>query len=209
MPCEIDDVLTRHPDFGRVLDWRAEPEVRLRLDRFPGEPRNTDLLVELKDAQGPFLMAVEAKADEPFGELLGDALAAAIDRKLANPRSNGILRIQQLCTALLGPRGKGSVPAKRIRYQLLTACAGVLAEAERRCCTRALMLVQEFDTPRTTAENHRRNAHDFDAFIRRLSCGTVAAIKHNEIVGPFVVPGEPLLSVPTQLYIGKTRRAIH
>jgi len=45
MPQEVHEALRRHPRFGLVRRWDAEPEARLRFDAFAGEPRNTDLLV--------------------------------------------------------------------------------------------------------------------------------------------------------------------
>src|SRR5882762_7207667 len=65
LPREVEHLLDGHPAFGAVQSWHAEPEVRLPFDDFPGEPRNTDLLVHARDAHGDFLLAIEAKADEP------------------------------------------------------------------------------------------------------------------------------------------------
>lgn len=66
LPPEISALLASHPEFGPVEEWRAEPEVRLRFDSFGGETRNSDLVVQARDARGEFFMALEAKADEEF-----------------------------------------------------------------------------------------------------------------------------------------------
>lgn len=58
-------MLSGHPRFDDVLSWDAESEATMRFDDFPGEPRNSDLLVIAEDAFGPYVLAVEAKADEP------------------------------------------------------------------------------------------------------------------------------------------------
>lgn len=84
LPVEVSSALTGHKDFGPVHAWRAEPEVKLLFDDFAGEPRNSDLVVHAQDPHGPFLIAVEAKADEPFGETVAEALAVAVDRHLEN-----------------------------------------------------------------------------------------------------------------------------
>ena len=96
LPAEVSEVLTSHSAFGQVLSWKAEPEARLRFDSFPGEPRNSDLAVYATDAIGSYVLAIEAKADEPYGETVSQALANALERRIENARSNGIARAQQL-----------------------------------------------------------------------------------------------------------------
>lgn len=206
LPSEVRSALVAHDDFGPVLSWRAEPEARLRFDKFRGEPRNSDLAVHAQDAHGSYLIAVEAKADEPFGETVAEALAAAEVRFLKNNRSNGLARIQQLSSAILGPQRPEDPPFEELRYQLLTACAGALCEAERHGYGRALMLVQEFVTDKTKDEKHVRNANDLDAFLNRLSHGEDLGHESSEIEGPFQVPGTPLLETGVALYVGKVRR---
>ncbi len=70
--------------FGRPIEWEAEPEARLRFDTFAGEPRNSDPLVVARDAHSPYIIAIEAKADETFGETVGKARANAEKRREAN-----------------------------------------------------------------------------------------------------------------------------
>lgn len=143
---------------------------------------------------------MEAKADQPFGETVADTLAAALERYLINDRSNGILRIQQLAQSLLGARGLGDPSIRDLRYQLLTATAGALCEAERRGYSRTLLLVHEFSSDVTKDEKHAGNAADLDAFLRRLTRGSVSHLGAGQIGGPFVVPGKPLLQGITQLF---------
>ena len=195
-------MLASHPRFDEVLSWDAEPEARLRFDAFPGEPRNSDLLVIANDAFGPYVLAVEAKADEPYGVTLAEALGAALERRIENPRSNGIARIEVLATLLLRPRTVGLPKAKDLRYQLLTACAGTLAEAHRRQLARAVMLVHEFITPATSDVNHARNASDLRLFLSRLSGHANRLVHDGELQGPFVFG--PYAGV--ELFVGKVAR---
>jgi hypothetical protein len=206
LPREVASVLETHPAFGALETWEAEPEVKLPFDKFSGETRNSDLVIFGKDRMGSVLIAVEAKADEPFSDTIGDTLAAALERKLKSSESNGIARVEQLASALFGPRRKGEPSLKGIRYQLLTACAGALCEGQRRDCNRALMLVQEFVTAETNDRKHAQNATDLNAFIKRISHGSVEGLQAGEIVGPFEVPGMPLLSESPPLFIGKVSR---
>ena len=206
LPIEVSVALAGHKAFGPVQKWHAEPEAKIRFDSFAGEPRNSDLVVDVQDLHGSFLVAVEAKADEPFGATVAKTLTAAHVRHSKNNRSNGVARIEQLTKALLGPQPIGEPLDKDIRYQLLTACAGALCEAERRGYSRTLMLVHEFITEKTTDERHRRNADDLDIFVNRLSHGTVTTVRSAGIYGPFAVPGIPLISRNTDLFIGKVSR---
>lgn len=208
LPAEILDTITTNPAFGRIDTWHAEPEARLRFDRFPGEPRNSDLAVYAEDARGPYIIAVEAKADEPFGNTVADTMAAALERYLENLRSNGLERIKQLASAILGERQRDDPQLGSLRYQLLTASAGALCEAERCGCARAVLLVHEFITDRTSDPEHERNQSDLNAFVKRLSHGSVRTIRSGELLGPFFVPGVPLLSVEIAFFIGKASRNI-
>jgi hypothetical protein len=203
LPPEIAEALLAHRDFGPISAWTAEPEAKLRFDSFAGEPRNSDLAVICEDSQGSYLLAVEAKADEPYGETVGSSLASALERRLANERSNGIERITNLAQGLLGERRKGESGVGSLRYQLLTACAGALCEASRLGFDRAVMMVQEFVTDRSDDRKHQENAADLDHFVARLSHLVVRRVKTGELHGPFSVPGTPLLENSPRLYIGK------
>lgn len=208
LPAEVAALLASSPHFGTPTRWAAEPEARLPFDNFPGEPRNSDLVVYGTDQHGDYVLAVEAKADEAFGETVGDALSAAMERKIANSRSNGVLRIEQLATALLGPQRKGETSLGDLRYQLLTATAGALCEAERHGATRAIVLIHEFVTVATKDDRHAANSVDLDRFVHRLTHGAKATLSSGELCGPFAVPRAPLLTTSVQLFVGKAIRNI-
>jgi hypothetical protein len=202
----VNSALIAHRSFGPVLSWDAEPEAKLPFDQVPGETRNTDLSVYARDAHGEYLIAVEAKADEPFSDTVGKTLENALERYLQNPKSNGVSRIQALAQALVGARAASDPWVIHLRYQLFTACAGALCKANQLGYKRTLFLVHAFVTKRTLDENHRRNAADLDLFVHRLSQGAVKSIPSGAIQGPFIVPGSPLLSSPGMLFIGKVSR---
>jgi len=204
LPAEVIAVLSNHPAFGAVKQWEAEPEVRFPFDQFPGETRNTDLAVYAKDEFGEFVLAVEAKADEPFGETVADALTAAIERKLEIPNSNGVARIEQLVAALFGSPNANEATLGELRYQLLTATAGALKAGETRGATsRVVLLIQEFRTRQTDDSKHAANAMDLNRFVRCLSHETTATIEPGVLSGPFAVPGAPLFRTPASIFIGK------
>jgi hypothetical protein len=208
LPAEVLSALTNHRAFGAVREWRGEPEAKLKFDEFAGEPRNADLVIHAQDSHGPYLIAIEAKADEPFGSTVEDTYAAAVKRLQKNARSNGVERIKLLVMALFGTDRFNVPPLNGIRYQLLTACAGALCESERRGYNRVLMLVHEFVTDKTSDKNHLHNAADLDAFVKCLSKGTITKVISGEICGPIVVPGAPLIFSPAALYIGKVAKVL-
>lgn len=207
LPPEVLSALGGHQAFGSIQSWQAEPEAKLRFDTFAGETRNSDLIVYAKDSHGSFLIAVEAKADEPFSETVSEIMTAALERYLKNNRSNAVTRVEQLTRAILGPREKKGEPSVgEIRYQLLTACAGALCEAERCSSSRALMLIHEFITNKTNDNKHLQNAEDLNKFVKRISHGVLSSVQDGKIYGPFVVPGTPILTTRVELFIGKVSR---
>jgi hypothetical protein len=189
---------------GTVL-VKAEPECRLHFDQLGGEPRNADLAIEATRNGEPVAIAIEAKADEPYGELVSDALAASIERTLAAGHSNGGLRIEQLARALLPVHRKGLPGIGRLRYQLLTATAGALILAQNVHASVAVMLIHEFVTDKTSEAKHDKNQRDLEAFVSRLSDGRVRSVAENSLIGPFSVSGAPVFPKPAGLFMGKIR----
>jgi hypothetical protein len=154
------------------------------------------------------LIAIEAKADESFGQTVVGALTTATKNRLKNPRSNGVARIEQLLAALMG-HGLDEEPSLgSIRYQLLTATAGALCAAERVHANRAVLLIHEFVTDATSDAKHAINAADLSNFVRCLSYGAVQTVESGNMYGPFVVPGKPLVSAGVQLFVGKVSRSL-
>jgi hypothetical protein len=107
LPEEVSALFAAHGDFGPVLDWEAEPEARLRLDGFAGEPRNSDLVVKARDQHGSYLIAVEAKADESFGDTLIGTVGSAIERYVENSVRWGSRALCSLQVHFLARGGKG------------------------------------------------------------------------------------------------------
>ena len=109
---------------------------------------------------------------------------------------------------ILGNKAKDEVLDITIRYQLLTACAGALCEAERSGYSRALMLVHEFFTDKTNDIRHRRNGADLNTFVLHISDGRVSNVEFGLIYGPFRVPGLPIVKNEIDLFVGKVSRKI-
>jgi hypothetical protein len=208
LPQEIETLLELHSAFGRPELWHAEPEARIRFDAFPGEPRNTDVLVWAKDHHGDYIIAVEAKAQEPFGATVGGQRKAAVERKRQNPRSNGEGRIRQLEAALIGNRESDSTSVDSLRYQLFTATAGALRAAIDYNCPRAILVIQEFVPVVKNMARLAANAADLDAFVARVTHGVITKVVYDRLEGPIRVPEGFLFPAVPDLYIGKVKRDI-
>jgi hypothetical protein len=129
VPDEITRLLHSHVD---LQDWRLDrvtPEHRVSFDQW-GEPRHTDIAAWGVDGQGPLCVHIEAKADESFDRRISEVLDGAA-KKIANDvNTNAISRVQGLAKSLLGPGREGLPRLGDLRYQLLTAVAGLLVDAQ-------------------------------------------------------------------------------
>ena len=205
LPSEVQGALASHADFGAVIRWEGEPEVRLAFDG-RGEPRNTDLLVIAQDSAGPLLIAVEAKADESFDRDYATVLVESLEVKIAKPASHALERAIDLAETLLPPHRTNQPTLSSLRYQLFTAAAGALCEAERRGIARAVLLVHEFVTDATTNAKHLVNASDLNAWTDRASGGAFTGISSGQVVGPITMRASDLLKGTSRLYVGKAVR---
>ena len=205
-PPEIASLFA-HADFDALRLHRIEPEALLSFDRHSG-PRNADVAVWAHDDRGPVAISVEAKADEPFAQPVAEALSAALEMRIATPLSGALPRIIDLAMSLLWPREKGQVVVGEVRYQLLTAVAGTLAMAHAHGARRAVLVVHELVSSRTSQAKLAANAQDLDRFVKRLSRGTVNGVFPGTLYGPFTVPGAPLFANPAALYVGKAVRVV-
>lgn len=202
IPSELLEILTSHPDTSSPDFVCAEPEALIRFDTRRGEVRNADLAISARANSVPIAITIEAKADEPFDDLISNTLANAVDRFIESGVGEGLERVRDLAKSLL-PASKGLPRLKDLRYQLLTAAAGSLAWASKIGAPRAVMIIHEFQTNSTSMHNLERNARDLDSFVKRLASGHVDRAQHGKLLGPFRVPGDPLFPKAASLYIGK------
>ena len=203
LPTEIVEALRSHEDLGQIVEWSAEPEARISFDSFGGEPANLDLMVQARDGTGSLVIAVEAKADEPFGATLAETSRAASKRKAENPRSKGLDRLEGLAETVLGVPSDELSRVDTLRYQLLTATAAAVAEAQRQSAGRAVLLIHEFVTDQTSDEKHAANAGDLDAFVRHISGGVIEGVEAGTVCGPFELPGIREAGSGVGFYVGK------
>ena len=196
LPSEISQVLNSCRDMGTLRDWCAEPEAKVPFDNFRG-PANVDVLLTGQDESGPVVVSIEAKADEPFGETVEKTRSVAWNILKEKPKSKRLDRLKHL--AELFKLSLDTPAVLKLRYQLMTLTAAVLAEADRHCAKRAIVIVHELVTPSTTAENRIRNSQDLDTFLASAFRRQVS-LHPGTLIGPFETSCKPML------YFGKARR---
>lgn len=207
VPGEVAEVLRSHEDFGEILTWEAEPEALVPFDRYSG-PANVDVLLRARDADGGFVVAVEAKADESFGPLVSRVLSDALERRLESERSKGMERVVELAGRILPPAA-GRVPRlHQIRYQLLTVTAAALAAASEHQARRAVVMVHELRTDRVDERKIARNQEDLVRFLRRLGVARTDRVTQGGLVGPVPVRDSGERNDAPALYLGKAVRVV-
>jgi len=133
LPPEVARVLDSSPETrGAALDIGL-PEHRVALPG-GGHASQNDLWALLRVGTSTLSMAVEAKAGEALGPLVGSW------RGDPNPRSRKEARLD----AIRGLLGLEAAELDGVRYQLLHRAASAVVEAKRFGAARALVLVQSF-----------------------------------------------------------------
>jgi hypothetical protein len=154
-PVELMGVLRDQPALEGLRLTHITVEAQSPVDKFSG-PRNHDLVARGELPNGErVVVCVEAKAGESFGATVEQQTAAA-DRAEARAEKDG--RTSNAPDRLKGllERFVGYPPTDRrvqdMRYQLLTALAGTLSEAEEQGAQHAVLMVHEFLTDERPAE---------------------------------------------------------
>ena len=167
-----------------------------------GEGRNHDLWLTGTCAAGGVTVCVEAKADETFGERIGDAIQMARRR---TPQSGMPARASALLEILIGrPADPEQEPWRGLRYQLFTAVAGTAIQAVADGSSLAVFVVQEFCGPRTNGELQQTNDADLRAFVTTVF-PAIPQLETGRLFGPVTLTAGPHLSQPVQLLFGKIR----
>lgn len=163
-------------------------------------------------------ICVEAKADEPFGRTVAEELQEARNRRGTRFPE----RLDWLTSSLLGipaftdaERLELSGAVAALRYQLFTAVAGTLIEAQAREATTAILLIHEFRTQATVDAKLEDNAEALNRFLS-LFCShnggpdEAVCLGHGEMLGPIsvierAIAGLPEVTSEIPFFIGKIR----
>ena len=196
IPQPFQELLKQH----ELKYWLCSPEYVSNFDAYKGNGRNHDLLLIAKDKNDKkVVISIESKVDEPFGDSVKKTIEAAIVAKSKNSNSRALERIEDLRLALFGVLNDNQLDLK---YQLLTAVAGTIAEAKKQGTNTAFFLVQTF----VEKENNknRQNNDDLDKFIKFFTNLKHSKIENKEALGAFrITANNDYLSNDIDLWIGK------
>jgi hypothetical protein len=148
VPAEIETALKTIVPTDTSLHWDAEYVTPLP---GKGEGRNHDGILYNDD----IVVTIEAKADETLGNLVGE--------EMENASVNKLYRISKMLGYLFDG---GFKKYCNLRYQLLTASAGTILEAERKKLNTAVLFVLVFKTNGDVTEGNMLSNHkDIENFL--------------------------------------------
>jgi hypothetical protein len=207
-----------------------------------GGPRCHDLALQAGQNGSPVTICIEAKADESFGDTVAMELKNAIDQlekwkeKQKEKQSQGQKvrqattkfpnRLDWLTRSVLGLPAfeddkllKVSDSVAELPYQLLSAIAGTLLEAEHKMACKAVLVIHELRTIRTKDVNLDANATALNHFLRLLLSANKAGASENfelesgYMIGPILITDrhvEGPIKIPYHipLFIGKIRTVL-
>lgn len=192
MPIALTELLHSHAELqGFEAEW-AVPEYETKLDQFRGKGRNHDLIIIGTVNSKRTLIAVEAKVDESFGDLVHVDEIRSIKNK---PNSKASERIRQLTQAVLGNKD-----AEGLRYQLIHAVAGTVIEARTQEALQAVFVICEFVPATGKTKKAKQNEADYQFFLKQL---VGIENQKGKLIGPIILPGGGMVPADMPLYIGK------
>lgn len=150
IPQNVRDTLDSVAEYmnAELLQAYFERETDLRSS---GRDSQSDLLAYARSSAGTFVIGVEGKVEEPFGEIVSDWNTGSPTR---------IARLESLCDLL----GLDINEVGHLRYQLFHRTAAAIYEAQAFGCERAIMLVHSFS-------KGQRWLDDFQNFTRAIGAG--------------------------------------
>jgi hypothetical protein len=198
IPTEFQEIVK---PFGLKFNV-CSPEYVTRFDKNGGNGRNHDLIILAEDEVAkPVVISIESKVDETYGDTVSITYNKAEKRFKKNERSLGIQRIIDLKSALFGDNHDD---LSHIRYQLITAVAGTIAEAKKQKAKTAILLIQTFITSEIDNKKHQTNQKDLDNFINVFSYSVYNSMNDGQLLGPLRIANKTeFLDSIIDLWIGK------
>lgn len=178
------------------------PEFVSKFDSNGGNGRNHDLLLIAKNKNKEnIVISIESKVDEPFGDTISKAINAAKAAKEKNKNSKAEERIAELRIALFGEINNNQLD---LRYQLLTAVAGTVAEAKAKKSKSAYFIIQTFVSDELDQGKYLQNQNDLNHFLSVFTKSEKENIENNGLLGPYKIQkSTPFLLDDINLWIGK------
>ncbi|MGA2014672.1 MAG: hypothetical protein ABSH51_29655 [Solirubrobacteraceae bacterium] len=161
-PLDLLGALAKHPSLVHLTVHRVAVEEKAPFDAYGGNVRNHDLVLRASTVDGDsIVVCVEAKAGEPLGATVAQQIMAAERAKRANARSKASARVADLVERLCRfPSADPRVAS--LRYQLLTAWAGTLADADG--AAHAVFALHEFRTDERPEDKSGVNGAELSRF---------------------------------------------
>jgi hypothetical protein len=142
IPDVVISTIDDHPSTAGFFGWDVDVEHVTAIDDFAGEGRNHDIVIVGQCDATPTLVAIEAKAAEPFG----DPLQVTVTRALARSKKSKVpQRLDLLAQAVRGkpamvpgsrlstPRSRGSATSSS-RLRLAPSWKPIVGIARKQCC---------------------------------------------------------------------------
>jgi hypothetical protein len=184
MPKELAALLASFPLTRNAVATLGIAERGTTFDEF-GRPRKHDLLLQLQGEEHVSVVAIEAKVNEVLGVKVLERLDAE-DAKRSE--SNVRARVEALAKALFGRTLDEDVKLGTLRYQLLTAAAGILVEASQRKAGTALLVVHDLGSQSRAVNSLSETQMDVSDFVTALG-GDALPINPGRVYGPLRVAG--------------------
>lgn len=180
----LESVLTRF-DFPVPAEMLGYPEKATELPWGTRGNRKHDLLLEDEDKS--LVIGIEAKADESFGDKVGNKRANS--RKNADGGENMSKRLDGILNFLFG----NTLPENKetLMYQLLSATAGVVLEAKNKHVNKACAMFLVFISDKLDPKKLESNEKAWKVFCN--------VMKIDERGGVVVIDGVQCLIVKEQI----------
>ncbi|MFW5983365.1 MAG: DUF6946 family protein [bacterium] len=171
-------------NFPDIEIMEAIPEYKTAFDQFKS-PRQNDLCLFARHNGEEFLISIEAKSDESFGEqTFEEAFEEGLNLLKPKPESGKFDRAVKLYT-----RFGMKKSLLKMRYQLLHWLAGTIEEAKRQEIANVILISQEFHSSITKDKKIQQNFSDFNSFIFAISDGQLMLENQKkELIGEISSP---------------------
>jgi hypothetical protein len=194
-PLDLLGALSKQEELAGVRLEEATVEKKSTIDSYGGNARNHDLVLRGMTAGGDsVVVCVEAKAGEPLGATVAEQVSAAAKAHTANPKSNASARV----LGLVARHCRYPIEDRRVnelRYQLLTAWAGTLADAD--ATAHAVFALHEFRTDQRPEDKSSHNG----AELARLADAVLGCTLPPAGSVPWCVRVPDVAGVPARLYV--------
>lgn len=142
-------------------DFILVGEHETKFDKYGGNGRYHDVLLYNDET----VIGIECKVNETYSNYVSmeiEVAATALRKKIHSKKLNRITDLLDILDVKKKP------DITKIRYQLLTALAGVIKEAEKRNAKKAYLICQTFITEVSDDKCVKLNESDLDYFISML-----------------------------------------